>query len=67
MRRVRLTHPIVLGIFASVGLAAFVVVSAIGWGFHPVEILIAIGTIGAGSATGIYLTWKLTKGIREGR
>jgi len=63
----RLTHPFVLGFFASLAFTALVVTSGINWGFDLGEIFIAIGAVAAGSGAGAYVAWKFTKRIREGR
>ena len=65
--RAKLTHPLVLGFFASLAFTVLVVTSGINWGFDLGEIFIAIGAVAAGSGVGAYLAWKLTKGIRGGR
>jgi len=63
----RLTHPVALGLMAGLGFTIFLVISGVTWGFSPWELLIAIGASSAGSGVGVYLSWKLTKRIREGR
>ena len=65
MKRIKLTHPLVLGFAANLAFAILVVASGVSWGFDPGEIVIAFATVMIGGGIGGYLAWQGTKGLRR--